>query len=339
MADFGDFTSGIDTVHGAPASSTSATDASANALFMDDFLGGASSSDPAADPTADFLAREQAILGADAAALFGNTAVSATSPTAFSSFQTAAATASTTTVGSTASASSGLDFELLSAGSVAAPGSLAPFASASATKASSVSPPSSAFGIFDQPQQHVLAEVSDTINFDESAFPEVSNIGETTGSLFSSHTGTLAMESSSAVSNVEPEPIREWRERFNAEVAERDARSKSKHDQILQQAKANLERLYAEYTEKKTKSIARNKELEKTLLAAREDSVSGSIWDRAVKQIDVSQAASKDKKLDDKKERKALATGTSTSKPKCPDTTRFKQLLISLRNDKNAPVV
>ncbi|KAH9249299.1 hypothetical protein BASA81_012972 [Batrachochytrium salamandrivorans] len=291
MADFGDFTSGIDTVHGAPASSTSATDASANALFMDDFLGGASSSDPAADPTADFLAREQAILGADAAALFGNTAVSATSPTAFSSFQTAAATASTTTV------------EAL------------------------LPPPT------------CPAEVSDTINFDESAFPEVSNIGETTGSLFSSHTGTLAMESSSAVSNVEPEPIREWRERFNAEVAERDARSKSKHDQILQQAKANLERLYAEYTEKKTKSIARNKELEKTLLAAREDSVSGSIWDRAVKQIDVSQAASKDKKLDDKKERKALATGTSTSKPKCPDTTRFKQLLISLRNDKNAPVV
>ncbi|KAL2915634.1 Clathrin light chain [Polyrhizophydium stewartii] len=140
------------------------------------------------------------------------------------------------------------------------------------------------------------------------------------------------------VPEIDPEPIREWRERFNATVADRDARSRDKHEQILAQAKESLERFYAEYSEKKAKSISRNKELEKTLIAARDDSTSGTIWERVVKQIETTQAA-KDKK-DDKKDKKNKGPAdASAQKPKGRDTARFKQLLLSLRSDKNAPTV
>ncbi|EGF82379.1 hypothetical protein BATDEDRAFT_36601 [Batrachochytrium dendrobatidis JAM81] len=313
MADFGDFASGIE----------GTTDAGS---FMNDILG-----DSSIDPTADFLAREQAILGADTAALFGNTSPIATHNSGFASTQSVvASTTSTAAVGD-------LGFEILSAGSVPTPAAMAPFATVSgASLPLSSTSPTPAFGVFDQ--QHALGSEMDAPIFDESAFPEVSAIGVPGMSVFSTQTGASSMGLPMNVPEIEPEAVREWRERFNAVVAERDAKSKDKHDQILQQAKEHLEKLYAEYSEKKAKSISRNKDLEKTLLAARDEATSGTVWDRALKQIDSAQLTSKDKKSDDKKDKKA-ASANAAPKVKGPDTTRFKQLLISLRNDKKAPVI
>ncbi|KAI8929000.1 clathrin light chain-domain-containing protein [Entophlyctis helioformis] len=285
------------------------------------------------DPAADFLAREQAILGADAA-LFGNpiTDAPAASASAAAGAGSDFAAFSSAPVGTDASANV---FGAFDAGAAAFP----PPASVVLDSATA----NTTADIFAAAQQPLpagadLSPANDasSFGFNAAAFPEVSAFGVPSGGVFA----PVAV----AVPEIEPEPLREWRERFNAAVAERDARSKGKHDLILQQAKENLERFYAEYSDKKTKSIAKNKELEKTLLAARDDTASGTVWERAVKQIESAQASNKDKKLDDKKDKKDKAAGAAGGaaagpKAKTRDTARFKQLLFSLRNDKSAPGV
>jgi hypothetical protein len=72
---------------------------------------------------------------------------------------------------------------------------------------------------------------------------------------------------------------RAWKEHFKAQTAERDAVSKTKHAQILKNAKDALEKFYAEYNDKKNKQIARNKESEKGLRAKEESSSSSAtVW-------------------------------------------------------------
>lgn len=66
-----------------------------------------------------------------------------------------------------------------------------------------------------------------------------------------------------------------FKENFKAVLIERDEKSKSKHDLILKNAKNSIEKFYAEYNDKKSKNIARNKEiLEKPM------SDSLSVWVR-----------------------------------------------------------
>ncbi|TPX57574.1 hypothetical protein PhCBS80983_g03738 [Powellomyces hirtus] len=249
------------------------------------------------DPTADFLAREQAILGADAA-LFGNdfnagTPVAAPVPdSGFGGF--------------------GGGFEA---------------------------------GVFDGPVSSTSA--FNQSGFGEAAFPSDLNVAAAVPLPFE-HTGASA-DSIDARREPEPEPevIREWRDRFAALVAERDTRSKQKHEEILANAKDAIERFYAEYNEKKTKSINRNKEQEKRSIAERDDTTSGTVWDRVVKQIEqVTQPNSttstkgkvdltKGRLTDDKgKEKKEIKPTAKTR-----DTARMKQLLMSLRKDPKAPGV
>jgi len=53
-----------------------------------------------------------------------------------------------------------------------------------------------------------------------------------------------------------------FKENFKAVIADRDDKSKSKHDLILKNAKNSIEKFYAEYNDKKTKNIQRNKEIQ-----------------------------------------------------------------------------
>ncbi|KAJ3098129.1 hypothetical protein HDU96_000127, partial [Phlyctochytrium bullatum] len=135
----------------------------------------------------------------------------------------------------------------------------------------------------------------------------------------------------------------EWRQKFAAAIAERDARAEKKHQETLQLAKESLERFYADYNEKKARAIAKNKELEESLRSSDEGSSTGNVWERVVKQIELSSVSSvnqarvaKTGKSDgtekkDDKPKKALA--------KTKDTSRMKSLLLSLKNDKKATVV
>ncbi|TPX56337.1 hypothetical protein SpCBS45565_g08430 [Spizellomyces sp. 'palustris'] len=248
------------------------------------------------DPAADFLAREQAILGADAA-LFGNDLAAATP---------------------------------------------APAAS------------EAGFGAFgDAPDSSFVLPNGSEVEFaNESGFGDTPFAGDAAPLPFE-HTGASSVASFGSVplQSREPEPepeiVRQWREDFNARVAERDARSKAKHTETLNAAKESLERFYAEYNDKKTKSINRNKEQEKNTIAERDDTTSGTVWDRVVKQIEMtaqaSSASSSKGKVDLKPGRLAdeKSKDAKTAKPvmKTRDTARMKQLLMSLRKDSKAPGV
>ncbi|KAJ3046077.1 hypothetical protein HDV00_003827 [Rhizophlyctis rosea] len=240
----------------------------------------------ASDPTADFIAREQAILGADAA-LFGNDG-SVNLPS------------SDTTFG-TSNTALGLD----------AP-SFAPV-------------PTADFGIPAQPIDFSNTGVSSAGSF-TSAIPNLPPVPEP---------------------EQEPEAIKEWRENFQNTIAERDAKSNEKHEAVLRKAKEDLERFYAEYNDKKEKSIKKNKDHEKSTIAARDDTTSGTVWERVAKQIEPSTPLTagggstkgkvdlKGAKLEDKsKDGKGAAAKPAT---KTRDTARMKQLIFNLRKDPNAP--
>ncbi|KAJ3416087.1 hypothetical protein HDV05_003056 [Chytridiales sp. JEL 0842] len=251
------------------------------------------------DPTADFLAREQAALGADAA-LFGN-------PIA--------------TTGTTPQTSAFGDF--------------------SASEPVDNGVPTSVMG-FEQVMTATSATTSNDLFSAAAAFPPVPMTSTSNNNL---SMGSPSMSLPPAVPEVESDAVRQWRESFAAAIADRDARAATKHENTLRQAKESLERFYADYNDTKNKAIARNKEQEKALVASLEDNApSGNVWERVVKQIEVSStpaynvSATKLKEkskggpnADDKKDEKKKAAA------KVKDTSRMKSLLISLKTDKKAP--
>ncbi|KAJ3151100.1 hypothetical protein HDU89_002312 [Geranomyces variabilis] len=271
------------------------------------------------DPTADFLAREQAALGADAA-LFGNDFAG-----------TPVAATSTTT---------GNNDDMFGAFPPAGGADAGGFGGGFGDQASTAN-------VFAHQQS----------GFDgQPAFPSDLNIAAAVPLPFD-HTGGSSVDSFKQEPEVEPEVIRQWREDFAAVVAARDAKSKAKAAEVAAAAKDALERFYAEYNEKKGKSVSRNKEMEKKALAERDDVSSGTVWDRVVKQIEqvtsTSSNASTKGKVDltkgrltttggkDGKDGKKDAAGGAggAGAGKTRDTARMKQLLMSLRKDPKAPGV
>ncbi|KAJ3158324.1 hypothetical protein HDU86_003033 [Geranomyces michiganensis] len=270
------------------------------------------------DPTADFLAREQAALGADAA-LFGNDY--AGTPVA----------ASNTTNNNN---------DIF--------GAFPPAGGADGGFGG---------GFGDQPSSaNVFAQQQSGFDADAPVFPSDLNLAAAVPLPFD-HTGGSSVDSFKQEPEVEPEVIRAWREDFAALVASRDAKSKAKAAEVASAAKDALERFYAEYNEKKGKSVARNKEMEKKAVAERDDVSSGTVWDRVVKQIEqvtsTSANASTKGKVDltkgrlttdgnkagkdGKKDGAGGAAGGASTKTR--DTARMKQLLMSLRKDPKAPGV
>jgi len=71
----------------------------------------------------------------------------------------------------------------------------------------------------------------------------------------------------------ESEASLNFKEHFKTLIAERDQKSKSKHDLILKNAKNSIEKFYAEYNDKKSKNIQRNKDVQEKPMS---DSL--SIW-------------------------------------------------------------
>ncbi|KAJ3342570.1 CTP synthase ura7 [Gonapodya sp. JEL0774] len=124
----------------------------------------------------------------------------------------------------------------------------------------------------------------------------------------------------------EPEAVTQWREKQRLEIAERDRLEEAKHDEALARARDQLKTFYAEYNDKKAKTAVKNREQEKSRA---EESRGGNAWERVYRNIEmVSQPVA------------ATVTGSKSSNvPKAPakDTSRFKNLLIQLKNDPNAP--
>ncbi|KAI9352040.1 clathrin light chain [Obelidium mucronatum] len=253
------------------------------------------------DPTEeDFLARERALLGDDAL-LFGNPGVAAAPE-----------------------AGGGADFGAFESGAFESGAAFAPaplfdnatFAAPSFDNAAPLFGAAEPANVFDQqPLQSQPME------------------------FFSGAAASPAAGVPNYAAEVEPDAVRAWRENFEMSIADRDAKSYAKNEETSRSAKESLDRFYAEYNDKKQKTIARNKENEKSA-AAREETTSGNIWERVVKQIDTSASGNPaGAKLKEKLKESGKDDGKASKKPaaKSKDTTRMKSLLISLKADKNAP--
>ncbi|KAF9318538.1 hypothetical protein BG003_011082 [Podila horticola] len=253
------------------------------------------------DPTADFLAREQAALGGDTDFLSGFTSAP-TSSTANDSAQ---------------------DFE-------------SSFPSFDNVTSSITSPPMSNSSHI--PPSVVVADNDDDFGAFHSDFPAIETsdvpasqtfaasipIQATGASGFSnpssSPNSARAPQFKSQTQEVVPEIIREWRDKQAAIVEEKDARSEVKRQETIGAAHEAIDRFYEDYNQKKSKSIAENRDKEEAFLAKRDDVSSGTQWERINRHLDSSPAAV-----------------TAAQKAGRRDTSRMRELLRDLEKDPNAP--
>ncbi len=137
----------------------------------------------------------------------------------------------------------------------------------------------------------------------------------------------------------------EWRNQFNAQIAERDSRAREKHERILAEAKDQLDKFYAEYNEKKAKGIARNKREAESAKTEGTETPSGTlinknVWERVSKLIEQTGSASvKDAKLKEKlgaKENKKEGD-KKQSQVKGKETARMKEVIQSLKKEPKSP--
>ncbi|KAL8907447.1 MAG: hypothetical protein Q9207_001417 [Kuettlingeria erythrocarpa] len=117
----------------------------------------------------------------------------------------------------------------------------------------------------------------------------------------------------------EPEPIRLWREKRDADIARREEAASAKKTERIQKAQRDIDDFYENYNSKKEKSIARTRNEAKEFLDNRQDtSAGGTSWERVAKLVDLSGKGAK-----------GGAAGGGKEK--------FRELLMDLRKDEKAP--
>ncbi|KAF8466631.1 clathrin light chain [Kalaharituber pfeilii] len=115
----------------------------------------------------------------------------------------------------------------------------------------------------------------------------------------------------------EPDVIREWRERTALRIIHQDEQSERKKRETTEKAQRAIDDFYENYNVKKDKLIAQTRQEAEEFLANRENtSFGGTTWERIAKLVDLGEK------------------GTRTGKS---DKTRFRELLLSLKKDENAP--
>ncbi|KAI8090020.1 Sodium/hydrogen exchanger family-domain-containing protein [Halteromyces radiatus] len=113
----------------------------------------------------------------------------------------------------------------------------------------------------------------------------------------------------------EPETVRQWREKQNEILAERDQQAEKKRQEIIQQAHTDIDRFYEEYNEKKQQSIERNRQREEERQKEKDDLTTGTnIWERTLKEINNTRGSSKDSNV-----------------------ARMKEIMVELKKSKDAP--
>ncbi|KAJ9221982.1 hypothetical protein DTO169C6_5611 [Paecilomyces variotii] len=117
----------------------------------------------------------------------------------------------------------------------------------------------------------------------------------------------------------EPEPVREWRERRDADIARRAELAEEKKAATIKKAQEDIDDFYVSYGNKADKLRAQTASEAEQFLASREDTASGGTsWERIAKLVDVSGKGSR-----------GGASGSGKE--------RFRELLLDLRKDQNAP--
>ncbi|KAM7208802.1 clathrin light chain [Naviculisporaceae sp. PSN 640] len=156
----------------------------------------------------------------------------------------------------------------------------------------------------------------------ESQFPDITSPNEgvapggtITGPSVSYNSGFAA----TAQDEEEPEVIKEWREKRDAQNAKRAEQFAAQRAETVREAQQNIDDFYENYNNKKEKMIAQTRKEAEQFLANREDTTSGGTsWERISKLVDVSGKGAK-----------GGAAGSGKE--------RFRELLTSLRKDEKAP--
>ncbi|KDQ50895.1 hypothetical protein JAAARDRAFT_41684 [Jaapia argillacea MUCL 33604] len=120
----------------------------------------------------------------------------------------------------------------------------------------------------------------------------------------------------------EPQVIKDWREKQQAEIKTRDEAAKAKREETIRRAEGSIDQFYEEYNTRKERNIRENKEHEATFLSSLTSSLStGTTWERICLLIDLENSQSK-----------TLArTGPGTT-----DLTRMKEVLLRLKREGDA---
>lgn len=114
---------------------------------------------------------------------------------------------------------------------------------------------------------------------------------------------------------------REWRERRDADVVRRAEISNEKKEATVKKAREDIDDFYVSYNNKADKLRSQTRTDAEQFLANREDtSAGGTSWERIAKLVDVSGKGSR-----------GGASGSGKE--------RFREILLDLRKDQNAPGV
>lgn len=129
---------------------------------------------------------------------------------------------------------------------------------------------------------------------------------------------TSAVQPSTNInSESEPEVITQWRERQAAQIERRDNNSARKKEETVQKARQAIDDFYDNYNNKRDKAIVSIRKEQEEFLAKRDETTSGGTsWERIAKLIDT-------------KDTKAVRGDR--------DVSRMRELLLTLKKDKNAP--
>lgn len=169
----------------------------------------------------------------------------------------------------------------------------------------------------------VPEDEDDEFNKFESSFPSVDSqqpqVSITNQSQFQDTTNSSNefINSNSTQPKIESEAVKEWKERRNLEIQKRDEISLNKKKDIQEKAKKAIDDFYDNYNSKKDKFIDKTRNDESKFIENRDGLYQGgTTWDRALKLIDTND--------------KSLKIGVR-------DKTRFKEILVSLKGNAEAP--
>ncbi|KAF5095337.1 hypothetical protein D0Z03_001865 [Geotrichum reessii] len=100
------------------------------------------------------------------------------------------------------------------------------------------------------------------------------------------------------------------------EIQRRDEQSEAKRKETREKANAAIDDFYENYSSKKDEAIEQVREAEKRFLEDRDNTITGTTWDRILKLVD---------------------TSSKGVKSELSDKTRFKDVLLALKGNPDAP--
>ncbi|KAL2001920.1 hypothetical protein VTN02DRAFT_978 [Thermoascus thermophilus] len=169
----------------------------------------------------------------------------------------------------------------------------------------------------------VTNPTSEEVSGFESSFPPIETQNEQVGP-GGTITGTGSPFPATGYTNYqepeeEPEPIREWRERRDADLARRAEISAEKKAATIKKAQEDIDDFYVSYGNKADKGRAQTRAEAEQFLANRDNTAAGGTsWERIAKLVDISGKGAK-----------GGASGSGKE--------RFRELLLDLKKDQNAP--